>query len=80
MALVIRLRQQGRRNKRCFRLVLSDKRFPRDGKYLENLGWYDPHESQGRLNLKLDRIKYWLEKGAKLSENAEHLVKAAKGK
>ena len=76
MALVIRLRQQGRKNRRSYRLVLSDKTFPRDGKYLENLEWYDPHETHGRLSLKVDRINYWVEKGAKLSEKARCLVKA----
>lgn len=44
MALIIRLRQQGKTNRKSYRLVVADSRSPRDGKYLENLGMYDPHE------------------------------------
>ena len=44
MALVIRLRQQGRNNRQTYRVVVVDSRYPRDGKYLEMLGWYNPCE------------------------------------
>jgi small subunit ribosomal protein S16 len=46
MALKIRLRQQGRNNRPFYRLVVADVRSPRDGKYLEALGWYNPFEAE----------------------------------
>ncbi|WP_201457025.1 30S ribosomal protein S16 [Chlamydia sp. 17-3921] len=74
MALKIRLRQQGRRNHVVYRLVLADVESPRDGKYIELLGWYDPHRKESYL-LKSERIFYWLSQGAELTEKAEALVK-----
>jgi small subunit ribosomal protein S16 len=77
MALKIRLRQQGRRNRLVYRLVLSDARSPRDGKYLEILGWYNPHETEAERSLKVDasRIQHWIDQGAELTEKAGALVK-----
>jgi len=77
MALKIRLRQQGRKNLRVYRLVLTDSRSPRDGKYIETLGWYNPYESEAEKSLKVEgeRVKHWLDLGAVLSEKAEKLVK-----
>lgn len=74
MALKIRLRQQGRRNHVVYRLVLADVESPRDGKYVELLGWYDPHSSLN-YQLKSERIFYWLNQGAELTEKAAALVK-----
>jgi len=76
MALKIRLRQQGRNNRPFYRLVLTDVRAPRDGKYVEALGWYNPFESEldKSLSIKTDRIQHWLGLGAELSERAEVLV------
>lgn len=75
MALKIRLRRQGKRNHIVYRLVLADCRSPRDGKYIEQLGFYDPHSEKNGLSLKADRIAHWLDHGAILSENATTLVK-----
>lgn len=77
MALKIRLRQQGRRNRLVYRLVLSDSRSPRDGKYIELLGWYNPHEKEAEKNLNVrgDRLQHWLAHGAVLTEKAEVLAK-----
>ena len=74
MAVKIRLRQQGRKNRQTFRLVVTDIRNPRDGKYLETLGSYDPHSAKLNLQLNTERLNYWLSKGAELSPNAERLV------
>lgn len=77
MALKIRLRQEGRKNRAFFRLVLTNSRYPRDGKYIEKLGWYDPlvADLQANLNLHGDRIQHWLDQGAILSDRAEALIK-----
>jgi small subunit ribosomal protein S16 len=75
MAVKIRLRQQGRKNRQTFRLVVTDIRNPRDGKYLETLGSYDPHSAKLDLQLNTERLNYWLSKGAELTQSAEKLVK-----
>jgi small subunit ribosomal protein S16 len=76
MALKIRLRQQGRTNRTTYRLVVTDCRSPRDGKYVEMLGWYNPFENTEELSLfiKPDRIEYWLDKGAQFTDKAKTLV------
>jgi small subunit ribosomal protein S16 len=73
MALIIRLRQQGKNNQRSFRLVVADERSPRDGKYLEKLGYYDPR-FEDKLEVDTERVKHWLDHGALISERAEILV------
>jgi len=77
MALKIRLRQQGRKNRAFYRLVVTDSRSPRDGKYVEALGWYDPIEEADEkgLAIKTDRIQHWLSVGAQLTDSAAHLVR-----
>ncbi|MEI6241835.1 MAG: 30S ribosomal protein S16 [Chlamydiota bacterium] len=78
MALVIRLRQQGKNNRQSYRLVVADRRSPRDGKYVENLGWYDPFlPTENNFTIKMDRIQYWLDHGAILSDRARIFVKKA---
>jgi small subunit ribosomal protein S16 len=76
MALKIRLRQQGRNNRPFYRLVLTDVRAPRDGRYIEMLGWYNPFEEEQDKSLSIDaaRIQHWMNLGAEISENAEALV------
>lgn len=76
MALKIRLRQQGRTNRAFYRLVVTDSRSPRDGKYVEALGWYNPIESEldKMLSVKADRVKHWLSVGAEVSPNALSLI------
>lgn len=78
MSLKIRLRQQGRTNRQTYRLVVMDIRRPRDGKYLEMLGWYNPF-AEGALSsqVEADRVLHWLEKGAQFSPSAEALLERA---
>ena len=63
MGLKIRLRQQGRNNRPFYRLVVADCRSPRDGKYVEALGWYNPFEQEldKSVSIKPERIQYWLD-------------------
>lgn len=75
MAVVIRLRKQGKRNRQSFRLVVTDKRERRDGKYIEQVGFYDPHVDGDNFRLDENKISYWLEKGAILSDKAKVLVR-----
>jgi small subunit ribosomal protein S16 len=77
MTLKIRLRQQGRKNQTVYRLVITDSRSPRDGKYIETLGWYNPIESDPARNFKIEaeRVQYWLNLGAQLTEKAATVVR-----
>lgn len=74
MAVKIRLRQQGRSNHKTYRLVACDSYVKRDGKYLENLGWYDPHLEEKNAKLHEDKILNWLNLGAEMSEEAKALI------
>ncbi|MDE3045126.1 MAG: 30S ribosomal protein S16 [Verrucomicrobiota bacterium] len=76
MALIIRMRQQGANSRQRFRVVLTDVRYPRDGKYIEKLGWYNPFGPEG-TNYQLDvpRIQYWIDQGAQVSDRVKSLVK-----
>jgi small subunit ribosomal protein S16 len=76
MALKIRLRQQGCNNRPFYRVVVTDVRSPRDGKYLEALGWYNPFGKELNTLVKLDsdRLQFWLDHGAEISERVENLL------
>lgn len=77
MAVKLRLQRLGRTHKSFFRLSAMDSRKPRDGRVIEELGWYDPHvkneEEQTELNR--ERIEYWLSVGAQPSETVGNLLK-----
>ena len=77
MSLKIRLRRQGKRNRPFYRLVVADSKSPRDGKYVEMVGWYNPFGKNDQEEVKVDieRISYWLSHGAQLTEKANTLVK-----
>ena len=67
MSTRIRLARAGSKNRPFFRIVVSDKRSPRDGKFIEKLGTYNPllpKEDENRVSFDEERIKYWLSKGA----------------
>ena len=71
MALSIRLSRGGRKSRPFYRIVVADKRMPRDGRYIEKLGTYNPlldDQNEERVKLVEERVKYWLEQGAKPSE------------
>lgn len=77
MALKIRLRQQGRTNRQTYRVVLADERSPRDGKYIEMLGWYNPCAQENSFSVNAERISYWLAKGAQISPQVAAITKKA---
>jgi small subunit ribosomal protein S16 len=77
MAVVLRLSRAGTHKAPFYHLVATDSRKPRDGKYLEDVGIYDPTKSPEFMNLKTERIAYWLGKGAKPSETVAQILKRA---
>lgn len=70
MSVKIRLRRIGAKKHPFYRLVVADSRSPRDGKFIEILGTYDPMTEPVKLNLDLAKIKVWLQKGARPSDTA----------
>jgi len=70
LSVKIRLRRIGAKKHPFYRLVVADSRSPRDGKFIEILGTYDPMTEPVKLNLDLDKIKVWLQKGARPSDTA----------
>ncbi len=76
MALVIRMRQQGANSRQRFRLVVTEARAPRDGKYLEMVGWYNPFgKTDENYFIDIPRVQFWLDNGAQISDRAQSLVK-----
>jgi small subunit ribosomal protein S16 len=80
MAVRIRLRRMGRKKQPHYRVVVADSAKPRDGRFVENLGYYRPLVQPARLVLDLERVDYWIGQGAQPSETVRSLVvKARKG-
>ena len=74
--LKIRLLRTGRRHATLFRLVVTDARVKRQGRYLENVGHYDPAgKDETKLTINADRIKHWFSLGAQPTESAANLLK-----
>jgi len=78
MAVAIRLRIEGALNRPYFKVVVADKRSPRDGKFIEIVGTYDPKKRGNNSTLKLDRVEYWISKGARPSDTVRSLIKKNK--
>ena len=78
MAVKIRLTRLGAKKKPFYRVVVANSTSPRDGKFIEIVGTYNPmlnKENSERIKLKADRIQYWLSVGAKPTERVEKLIK-----
>ncbi len=68
MAVIIRMRRMGRKNQPHYRIVATDKRSPRDGRFIELLGTYDPLKEGKNFNLNRERVLYWIGVGAQVSD------------
>lgn len=77
MALKIRLRQQGRTNRSVYRIVVADSRSPRDGRFVEVIGWYNPLETELEKVIFIDvpRLQHWVNNGAQLTDKTAILAK-----
>ena len=74
MAVKLRLSRTGGKNDVCYRVVAMDSRSRRDGPVLETLGWYDPKKPSDRSHLAFDRVQYWLDRGAQVSDTVRSLI------
>jgi small subunit ribosomal protein S16 len=73
----IRLRRTGRKKHPMFRIVVADSQSPRDGRFIEVIGQYAPRQGDQPLNLKQDRVAYWLDNGAIPSDTVRSLLRKA---
>ena len=78
MAVSIRLRREGSKNRPYYRVVVADSRGPRDGKFIEILGTYDPKLTGQNSSFSVERAEYWMSKGARPSDTVRSLIKKRK--
>jgi small subunit ribosomal protein S16 len=75
MAVKIRLARYGAKKKPFYRIVVADGQYPRDGRFLENVGTYNPMVEPNVVTLKKERIEYWIGQGAKPTDTVNSLLK-----
>ena len=78
MAVSIRLRREGATNRPYYKIVVADSRSPRDGKFIEIIGTYDPKAKGHNSTLKIDRAEHWIARGAQPSDTVRSLLKQNK--
>jgi small subunit ribosomal protein S16 len=78
MAVSIRLRREGAKNRPYYKVVVADSRSPRDGKFIEVIGTYDPKKSGHNSSLNVERAEFWISKGAQPSDTVRSLIKKNK--
>lgn len=74
--LAIKLMRTGAKKRPSYRVVVKEKQSKRDGAYLENVGTYNPTRQPAEIKLKMERVRYWMEKGAQPTETVSRLIKA----
>lgn len=74
----IRLTRLGAKKKPFYRMIATDQRSPRDGRFIEQLGWYDPLKNPHQVKLNLERIDYWISMGAQPTDTAGRLIEKAR--
>jgi small subunit ribosomal protein S16 len=77
MAVVIRLKRVGAKKDAAFRIVVADSRRARDGRFIEQLGHYDPQPREAQYKVDVERAKHWLSVGAQASDQVRSLLKKA---
>jgi small subunit ribosomal protein S16 len=75
MAVKIRLARHGAKKRPFYRIVVADSESPRDGRFLEKVGTYNPLLDPAEVTLQEDRLKYWMDQGAKPSDTVRMLLK-----
>ena len=75
MAVKIRLRRMGARNNPFYRVVVADSRSPRDGRFIEEIGYYDPKSNPAVIKIDQEKAKDWIAKGAQPTDTVKRLLK-----
>jgi len=74
----VRLARRGTKKRPYYHLIVTDSEASRDGRFIEQVGTYDPSKDYSDASVNLDRVDHWLSTGAQLTERAAHIVRAAK--
>ena len=77
MATKIRLKRMGSKKAPFYRVVVSDSRYPRDGRFVDTLGYYNPLTDPAEIKIDEEKAKSWLEKGAAPTDTAKNVLKKA---
>jgi len=75
MAVKIRLARHGSKKKPMYRIVVAHSESPRDGRYIEQIGLYDPNRSPSLIHLQAEKLAAWLKKGAQPTQTVAHLIR-----
>ena len=75
MSVKIRLRRMGAKKAPFYRVVVADSRYPRDGRFIEEIGYYNPLTNPAEIKIDAEKAKAWLEKGALPTETAKSVLK-----
>ena len=75
MAVKIRLRRMGAKKAPFYRIVVADSRYPRDGRFVEEIGYYDPTKEPSVVKIDADKAKDWMAKGAQPTDTVKELLK-----
>lgn len=78
MAVAIRLRREGAKNRPYYKVVVADQRSPRDGKFIEMIGTYDPKVKGANSSIDIARAEYWIGCGARPSDTVRSILKKAR--
>jgi small subunit ribosomal protein S16 len=77
--LAIRLTRMGAKKKPFYRIVVTEKRSKRDGRFIENVGYYDPCSNPANIKLNSERVNYWIERGAQPTDTVRNILKSNVG-
>ena len=75
MAVKIRLRRMGAKKAPCYRIVVADSRYPRDGRFIEEIGFYNPMKEPAEITVDADKAKNWISNGAQPTDTVRDLLK-----
>ena len=75
--LAIKLMRTGAKKRPSYRVIVKEKQSKRDGAYLENVGTYNPTRQPAEINLKMDRVRFWIANGAQPTDTVSRLIKAS---
>ena len=75
MAVKIRLRRMGAKKAPFYRVVVADSRFPRDGRFIEEIGYYDPTKEPAVIKIDADKVQQWISNGAQPTDTVKALLK-----
>ena len=74
MAVKLRLKRMGAKQKPFYRIIVADSRSPRDGRFIETVGTYDPIKADNNITVKEDRVAYWLDNGAQPTDTVRSIL------